>query len=323
MSDIASKDGVSLDVVTVLGTLSLDKQVLDAVANTAQTDFVRFVMEKEQADAAYKDMFGLNVSVTKMFFQSGDTKITDIGTDKMSVSLPVTDALQGKDLAVTYIDANGKWVKLSGKYATTDNDRYQFETPVLGDLVLAEGTAVDALIQDQDKQPTETPADTPTETPTDTPSVTPTNTPSTPTIPKKGTTLRSKNTTYKVTKKGLEVSYTKTSNAAASVTIPATVKISGITYKVTSIDSNAFKGNKKLSKITIGKNITSIGKNAFKNCKNIKTVTIKSKKLKSVGKNAFKGIKSNAKIKVPSGKLKAYEKLLKGKGQGKEVKITK
>ena len=71
MSDIASKDGVSLDVVTVLGTLSLDKQVLDAVANTAQTDFVRFVMEKEQADAAYKDMFGLNVSVTKMFFQSG------------------------------------------------------------------------------------------------------------------------------------------------------------------------------------------------------------------------------------------------------------
>ena len=107
------------------------------------------------------------------------------------------------------------------------------------------------------------------------------------------------------------------------MTIPATVKISGITYKVTSIDPNAFKGNKKLSKITIGKNITSIGKNAFKNCKNIKTVIIRSKKLKNVGKNSFKGIKSNAKIKVPSGKLKAYEKLLKGKGQGKEVKITK
>lgn len=171
--------------------------------------------------------------------------------------------------------------------------------------------------------PTAIPTNTPTATPTDTPSVTPTNTPSTSTIPKKGTILRFKNVTYKITQKGSEVSYIKTSSTAASVTIPATVKISGITYKVTSIASNAFKGNKRLSKITIGKNITSIEKNAFRGCKNLKTVTIKSKKLKSVGKNAFKGIKSNAKIKVPSKKQKAYIKLLKGKGQGKEVKITK
>lgn len=101
-------------------------------------------------------MFGSNVSVTKMFFLSGDTKITDIDTDKIGISLPVTDALRGKDLAVTYADADGKWVKLSGKYVTTDNDQYQFETPVLGEFVLAEDIAVDTFIQGQDKRPTET-----------------------------------------------------------------------------------------------------------------------------------------------------------------------
>lgn len=153
------------------------------------------------------------------------------------------------------------------------------------------------------------------------PSVTPK--PTKPKTPNKGTVLKSKNTTYKVTKKGSEVAFTKISSAAASVSIPATVKISGITYKVTSISPNAFKGNKKLSKVTIGANITSIGKNAFNGCKNLKSIIIKTTKLKNVGQNAFKGIKSTAKIKVPSKQLKAYKKLLKGKGQGKKVRISK
>ena len=152
------------------------------------------------------------------------------------------------------------------------------------------------------------------------PSITPK--PTKPKTPNKGTILKSKNTTYTVTKKGSEVAFTKISSAAASVSIPNTVKIGGINYKVTSISPNAFKGNKKLSKVTIGANITSIGKNAFNGCKNLKTITIKSTKLKSIGQNAFKGIKSTARIKVPK-RLKAYKKLLKGKGQGKKVKITR
>lgn len=147
--------------------------------------------------------------------------------------------------------------------------------------------------------------------------------PTKPKTPNRGTILKSKNITYKVTKKGSEVAYTKISSTSTSVNIPNTVKIGGITYKVTSVSANAFKGNKKLSKVTIGANITSIGKNVFSGCKNLKTITIKSTKLKSVGQNAFKGIKSTARIKVPSKQLKAYKRLLKGKGQGKKVKITK
>ena len=113
------------------------------------------------------------------------------------------------------------------------------------------------------------------------------------------------------------------SKTAKSVVIPATVKVQGSTYQVTSIAANAFKNCKKLKSVTIGKNVTSIGKNAFSNAKALKKITVKTTKLKSVGKGAFKGIHKKAVIKVPKAKLKKYQKLFKGKGQKKTVKIKK
>lgn len=107
------------------------------------------------------------------------------------------------------------------------------------------------------------------------------------------------------------------------ITIPSTVTISGVTYKVTSIAPNAFKKCKKLKKIAIGANVAAIGKNAFSGCKNLKNVIIKSKSLKTIGKNAFKGINKKAKIKVPKKNLKKYIKMLKKSKLNKGIKITK
>ena len=121
---------------------------------------------------------------------------------------------------------------------------------------------------------------------------------------------------------------------ATSINTKATIRIKGISYKVTAIANNAFKNNKKLTSVTIGQNVKSIGSKAFyqnkklktvivgKNVKSIgshafykasklNTVTVYSKALKSVGKNAFKNIKKNAYIDVPDKKAKAYKKLLK------------
>ena len=188
-------------------------------------------------------------------------------------------------------------------------------------------------------------------------------------LPEVGKTVTSGKNSYKVTKQGTAVAFVKTKSKSKTIAIPATIKIGNTTYKVTSIAANALKGNKKLTKVTIGKNVTSIGKGAFQNCtaltkitvpdkvtsigdlafsgckkmttvtlgKGVKkigketfkgnsklsSITIKSTALKSVGKDALKGIQSNAKIKVPAKKLSAYKKLLKNKGQGKKVKITK
>jgi len=110
------------------------------------------------------------------------------------------------------------------------------------------------------------------------------------------------------------------------ITIPATVKIKGKTFKVKSIKSNAFKNSKKLTTLVIGANVKIIEKNAFKGCKNLKKITIKSKKLTAakVAKNAFKGINKKATVKVPKNKVKAYTKIVKVKGgAGNSVKVTK
>ena len=103
--------------------------------------------------------------------------------------------------------------------------------------------------------------------------------------------------------------------------IDTTVKNDRYTSKISGIAKNAFKGNSKLEKVTVGANVTKIGANAFSDCKKLKKITIKSKKLQSVGKNALKNIYKKAVISVPKEKKKAYKKLFNGKGQKKTVII--
>ncbi|MCR5339237.1 MAG: leucine-rich repeat protein, partial [Lachnospiraceae bacterium] len=131
---------------------------------------------------------------------------------------------------------------------------------------------------------------------------------------KKGDVFKTKTGTFRVTKTGKkpEASFLAPASAKKkTVTVPATAKKYGVTYKVTSIAANAFAKNKKLKKVTIGKNIKTIGKKAFFKCKNLKKITVKTKVLKKIGKYAFKGIHKKAAFKFPKNREKKYKKLLK------------
>lgn len=132
--------------------------------------------------------------------------------------------------------------------------------------------------------------------------------------PKAGTKYTVAGCQYKVIKAGAEVSLVGTNKNAKSVTIPAVIKVKGVTYKVTSIGAKAFNGSKKLTKVTIGTNIKKISNNAFYKCKSLKTVTIKSVLLtkKTANKKAFKGVNKKMVIKVPKKVKKAYVKMFKG-----------
>lgn len=132
--------------------------------------------------------------------------------------------------------------------------------------------------------------------------------------PKAGTKYTVAGCQYKVTKAGAEVSLIKTNKKAKRMTIPAVIKVNGVTYKVTSIGAKAFNGSKKLSKVTVGTNIKKISNNAFFKCRSLKTVTIKSVLLtkKAANKKAFKGVNKKMVIKVPKKVKKAYVKIFKG-----------
>ncbi len=151
------------------------------------------------------------------------------------------------------------------------------------------------------------------------------------TAPSKGAILTdsAKKAKYKVTKSGRKngtVSYVKPINKKMKViTIPATVTIDGIKYKVTAIEKDAFKNNKNITKVTIGKNVSKIGKQAFYNCKNLKNIIINTKQLtkKTIGAKAFKGTSNSVEIKVPKTKMRVYKTILRAKGVSKKAKFRK
>lgn len=134
------------------------------------------------------------------------------------------------------------------------------------------------------------------------------------------------------------VAYLEMANIKAEkIKIPASVRINGVTYKVTKIADYAFADNTKLTSVTISNTVTeigdsafenckklksviipksvkSIGKNAFRNCKRLKRITIKSSVLTKIGKNAFKNTDKRATIQVPKSKKASYKKMLKKAG---------
>lgn len=187
------------------------------------------------------------------------------------------------------------------------------------------------------QQPSESPSQQPSESPIQKPSGSPSQKPSEQPsqkpgqdikVPAKGTKLTAKGASYQVTsaaEKNPTVVYKGSKKQKASVTIPDTVTIDKVTYKVTSIAANAFKNNKKLKKVVIGKNVTKIGKKAFYGCSKLKKITVKTTKLtkKNVGSQAFKGIHKKAAFKVPKKKISNYRKVFRARGAAKTTKVTK
>ena len=108
----------------------------------------------------------------------------------------------------------------------------------------------------------------------------------------KGKTISDSTASFVVTSndaKNPTVAISKTnSTKATTIKVPATVKINGVTYKITEVGKNAFKNNKKATKVVLNKNITKIGAGAFYGCANLESVSGASN-VTSIGANAFNG----------------------------------
>lgn len=115
-----------------------------------------------------------------------------------------------------------------------------------------------------------------------------------------GKTVKDKSTNgvYKVLMDGVSVEFTKPVYKKSSVRIPDTVKVNGITCKVTAISANAFKNNKSLKSVTIGRNVTVIGTNAFYGCRKLSRVSGGNGIVK-IDHRAFANCISLSKITIP------------------------
>jgi len=116
-------------------------------------------------------------------------------------------------------------------------------------------------------------------------------------------------TTYHDKKTGITVSINNKKEATltavdkkkvqGTVTIPNTMKVDGKSCKITAIGKNAFKNQKKLKKVVIGKYVKTIGDNAFSGCDKLQTVS-GGKSITAIGNKAFYKCKKLQKITIPA-----------------------
>ena len=133
-------------------------------------------------------------------------------------------------------------------------------------------------------------------------------------LPKAGTKYTVGGNQYTVLKAGLSVRFSKANPKAKTVTIPNTITVNGISYKVAEVGANAFKNNKKVKKVTIGANVVKIANKAFNKCPSLRNVIIKTTLLtkKTASKKCFSKVHKKMVIKVPKKVKKSYAKTFKG-----------
>ena len=210
-------------------------------------------------------------------------------TEKPSPTVTDTPVITGEDvLTVTPVPTD--------KLTVTPEVTITPEVTVTG---AATPTPTTAVVQpSRVATPTVTPTNKPTVTPTSKPTVTPTKkataTP-TPKAPKEGSIIVDEATQadYKViSAKGSNktVQYTAYQGTQQAVAVPSTITINKQKYKVTSIADSAFKNNKKIKSVYVGKNITTIGKSAFYGCTSLQKVT-GCTNVKTIKDKAFYGCK--------------------------------
>lgn len=336
-SDVEVKAAMNLDIS--LFSVCKDKTSKDKIAETALSELtkpVKISMKVPSSISEVKNGAKRTYYIICLHKKNGEIKRSKVKCDYDSTNNMISfDASKFSTYILCYADVTSKSINNS----TGSNGSsgvvlgYVTSTPSAAPSTTPSATPSATPSVKPSATPSAAPSTTPSTTPVPSqkPSVTgnpvPTVTPAVPSKVMKGTKVTVKGISYKVTSIGSTktVKCISAKNNIKKAVIPASVKISGKKYKVTAIAKNVFKNHKKLVKVTVGKNIQSIDKNVFKGCKNLKNIVIKTKKLtaKKTGNNVFKGINSNATVKVPKGKVKAYEKIVKSKGAGKNVKVTK
>lgn len=145
VKDIVKDTTAALTVQTDKGTVTLDQETLQTVADQAAGGSVTLeIKEAEKLTKAQKKAAGENGHFIQLVIQSGEKTISKFQGGKATVTVKIPEKLAGKKVAAVHISDNGTMEKLNGEEVPIDGQKhYRFHTPHFSTFALVDTDEVD------------------------------------------------------------------------------------------------------------------------------------------------------------------------------------
>ncbi len=157
VESIAKDTNANIVISTDNGQVALDNKTLETIAKEAEGDVVKIVVDentvlKEEQKAAAK-VIGENGKAYELKVIAGNKVVHNFDGGKVNVMLPVPEKLQGKKIAVIYIDDKGICEILSCTMETAGAREYvKFVTSHFSNFAIVEKSDAEQIIKEQNDE---------------------------------------------------------------------------------------------------------------------------------------------------------------------------
>ena len=149
VKQIAEQTEANLKVVTSAGEITLDNKALAKVAEEAEGETLKLIVEKVKKEAlpkAVRAKIDERTMVLDFCAETSAGKISSFGGGKVTISLEIPEAITGS-VKVMHLDDKGKATEVKGKIVTNGGRRfYQFTTNHFSYYAVADAKTVDRAV---------------------------------------------------------------------------------------------------------------------------------------------------------------------------------
>ena len=140
VKNVSEKTDAALTVNTENGTVSLDQDTIKTVLDEAKGATITLDVNKvANPTEVQKKAAGESGQILSLTVKSGDKTISDFKTGKVTVTVAISTALQGKRVAAIHIAEDGKIEQMPGKSREVGGKKcYEFTTSHFSDFALVD-----------------------------------------------------------------------------------------------------------------------------------------------------------------------------------------
>ncbi len=125
IKELAEKTDAALTIKTSDAEVTFDNKALGAISKETEGDKVTVIAEVvEEPTETQKKIIGEDSILLDLKVVHANGLVTDFGGGKATIAIPIPEQLQGKELKLVYLSADGTYVTVPGKEIVKDGKRY-------------------------------------------------------------------------------------------------------------------------------------------------------------------------------------------------------